>query len=576
MDINTLIVQQTEHLKKISEVVGTPVNIFDGMGHKNFFGANKTVYYISNLHKKGQLVQDRIRFNGQEIVIDPDYDDWLKVKESGDKIIDLLNKEKIPFMLQFSGRCIRISIFVKDKIIYYAKKKHIEPQQMCFYVYQYLCKLIGINWQDFGVPENKSKNHLLGCIGKKNLKTGLYATWINDLLPSKRFETKQSNVQFPDKIETWDVSDDFLDKAYDYSSKIPEQEVQETLSRTKYQTNEILLKKDNKYNIRSLGDILKNGIKKPEWNVENLVTKRGITIIGGIAGSLKTWFGMDMAMCCATGTLFLDHFETAKCDVLYFDEENGDITTPYRFDKLRRGHDLQIDELNNINISIFNNIKLDTNDTVSTLRLLIEEFKPKLVIIDSMVRCMVGEEDKAKDVSMVFDNLKDVFKDYKELSFVILHHTTKVGRGLMSLRGSGDFAAFADVVLMLNKSTKGFVNVEMAKNRHINMELLPGFGFQIIDTEDADSNETVNLSFTDVQTANLDKIALCVKSLSEWFENNNIRKFKTSQVQEEMQKLAHKRTNIGLALKNMVEDNKLFCPKQGTYVVNTPTEIVEE
>ena len=137
-----------------------PVFVFDGAGHKNFFGKNKHNYQISALHKKGQLVQDRCRFNHQELVIDPD-DVWPKVKEAGDKTLSFLNKNKIPYENIFSGRCIRIHIFVKNAIIYYAKSKRIDTQKMCFYVYQYLCYLIGLDWKDFGVPENKAKNHRL-------------------------------------------------------------------------------------------------------------------------------------------------------------------------------------------------------------------------------------------------------------------------------------------------------------------------------------------------------------------------------------------------------------------------------
>jgi len=224
---------------------------------------------------------------------------------------------------------------------------------------------------------------------------------------------------------------------------------------------------------------------------------------------------------------------------------------------------------------MFNNIKIDTNDTVSVLKLLVNRFKPKLVIIDSMVRCMLGEEDKSKDVRQVFDNLKDVFKEYQDLSFVILHHTTKQGRGLVSLRGSGDFAAFADVILMFESSHKGFASIEMAKNRHVDMSQISNFSFQISDVEDKEGNQSINLHYIGDQSGNLDAVQACIEDMTDWFENEGIIKAQTNEIYERMSKLTHKKTAIYSAIKSMVSNDLISKLKRGIYVVNAPTEKVE-
>jgi len=336
-----------------------------------------------------------------------------------------------------------------------------------------------------------------------------------------------------------------------------------------------LLKEEEKYPVRTLSSILIEGIPEIKWRVKNLVPYRGITIIGGIAGCFKTWFAMDMAVCCAAGKPFLGEFETEKCNVLYLDEENGDITLPYRFNKLINGHDLAKEEFDNLFVSMFNDIKIDTNDTTSTLKLLIERFKPKLVIIDSMVRCMVGEEDKSKDVRQVFDNLKDVFKEHQDLSFVILHHTTKQGRGLVSLRGSGDFAAFADVILMFNSGHKGFANVEMAKNRHVDMNKFANFSFQISDTKDQENNESINLTHIGDQSANLDAVQACIEDMADWFAESELVKVRTNEIYEKMSKLSHKKNTIYSAIHQMLSNDLISKLKRGVYVINAPIESVK-
>lgn len=332
---------------------------------------------------------------------------------------------------------------------------------------------------------------------------------------------------------------------------------------------------DDKYPVRTLNNILTNGIPEIKWRIKNLVPERGITIIGGLAGTFKTWAAMDMAVCCASGKLFLDEFETEKCNVLYLDEENGDITLPYRFNKLINGHDSAKEEFDNLFISMFNNIKVDTNDTVSTLNLLIEKFQPKLVIIDSMVRCMMGEEDKSKDVRIVFDNLKDVFKKYQDLSFVLLHHTTKQGRGLTSLRGSGDFAAFADVILMFESSHKGFASIEMAKNRHVDMSQISNFSFQISDMEDKEGNKSINLHYIGDQSANLDAVQACIEDMMDWFANEEITHTRTNEIYKKMSKLTHKRSIIYSAIKQMLSNDLISKLKRGIYIINSPVESVK-
>ena len=229
---NSLILQQIDYFKRLSEINGYPVFVFDGNGHKGFFGKNKHHYQISSLHKKGFMVQDRLRFNGQEIIFDPDCS-WFEVKKVGDKILDFLNKNQIPYEILFSGRNIRIHIYVNDSLKNYARSRRIDAQKMCFYLYQHLCYLVGIDWREFGVPENKAKNHLLGTIGKRNAKTGFYCTYIKEI-PQEQPQTNLSDVRFPEKLKFWDIPQEPLDKAFDYSSKIPEQEVQKTFVDKRY------------------------------------------------------------------------------------------------------------------------------------------------------------------------------------------------------------------------------------------------------------------------------------------------------------------------------------------------------
>lgn len=267
--------------------------------------------------------------------------------------------------------------------------------------------------------------------------------------------------------------------------------------------------------IKPLGETLKNGIPEMKWLVHNLVLERGITIFAGPPACMKSYLAQQMALNVASNTTYLDQFKTEKGNILYFDEENGEQALIRRFAQLRNEDEETEEDLNNINLIVFSGLKLDEEDYIYALELLINEYKPNLIIFDSMVRLMTGEEDKSGAVKQVFEGLKALMENYN-ISIVILHHTRKNGTGsdLRSLRGSSDFGAFADVVLMIEK-TGHQVKITMEKNRHIDTSEIKPFSINVY-------NENENIRFawnglSETQT----KEDLLEKEIKDWINLQN-------------------------------------------------------
>jgi RecA-family ATPase len=255
-----------------------------------------------------------------------------------------------------------------------------------------------------------------------------------------------------------------------------------------------------------LTDWLRDGVRSPEWLVDRLIPSKGFCVWGGQAGSYKTWVAMHLGLCVASGRDFLGEFEVKQGTVLYIDEENGNILLLNRLQDLIAG--LKIPIPDNFVASIFSNVKIDvlaSDPALLPLKGAIEKYAPRLVILDSTVRLMRGDENEAKDVRNIFDNLKNLFlSKIDHISFVLLHHTNKAGMpGEMgSLRGSSDFAAAADVVMMFKKymNSPGAV-VSLVKHRYIDTsqfkefgvsavkdgETLVGFRYRELSNEDSDS-----------------------------------------------------------------------------------------
>lgn len=67
--------------------------------------------------------------------------------------------------------------------------------------------------------------------------------------------------------------------------------------------------------VRTAQWLLENPLEQPGWVVEDLVPC-GLTLIAGDPKIGKSWFGLDLALCVASGEPFWG-FATAKGTVLY-------------------------------------------------------------------------------------------------------------------------------------------------------------------------------------------------------------------------------------------------------------------
>lgn len=358
-------------------------------------------------------------------------------------------------------------------------------------------------------------------------------------------------------------------KAIEYTKPAKKDDTESTQDNNTNNTSEKKEKNTITLHTKSLELIRKEGFPQMKWRVDKLVPLSGITILGGSSGSYKTWAGMQLALACSSGTPFLQNFLTLKCNVLYVDEENGEITLPNRYEMLIKGHNLDF-SFENLHVSIFNSLKLDIPTVVSTLTEIISKYNIGIIIIDSLVRCMVGEEDKAVFVRVLFENMKALLKKHENLSFVLLHHTKKEGSGLNSLRGSGDFAAFADVVLMFQTNHKRVVNVEVAKNRHVDLSNFSHFCFEILNA----NAESVSLNYVPFKEGNINVIDECRRDLLVHIREKELKAFSTAPLLKEMKTMGHKKNAYHAALTSLLDDNIIIKVRRGRYSVSQ--QIVEE
>jgi hypothetical protein len=307
----------------------------------------------------------------------------------------------------------------------------------------------------------------------------------------------------------------------------------------------------------SAEELLNKNIPELEWLIQDMVTKRGVTFIAGDTGAYKSGLALHMAMSVASDGVFLKYKVIPKLRVLYVDEEMGLSTIKTRMLQIKHGQttEKQLDELF---FASFNNLKLDSD--MYGFEQLIIQTRPNLIILDSLVRFMTGDENSATDAKKCFDTIKYYVKKYG-VSFVILHHMRKNGgNGKNDMRGSSDFSAFADNIFISTKKTRDVFELKQVKSRHNPEEMLFKIRIQHVGTDGIrlalDSSENV---------ASLSKIGECVNDATSWMTNRM--EFTTKEFNTELSK-KHAHNTLFSTLKELRRLNAITQTAHGKYRVN--------
>ena len=250
--------------------------------------------------------------------------------------------------------------------------------------------------------------------------------------------------------------------------------------------------------IISLPTLLNGSMDNPGELVSGILPTAGVCVIAGEPGTGKTWLILTLARDVSQGNTFLNRFATEQGTVLIIDEESGKHRLHKRI--LRLGMPPELPIL----LSIMKVVNLSDPDWINAFRQEIEDKKPRLVVMDSLVRMHRGDENTASEMAKLFSALTQLREEFG-CSFLLTHHLRKRSqqRSLNTLeqrlRGSSDIAAYADTILGLDKVDKRIV-LSQLKNR--DGEFFKPLALGIDDVED-DRTEVVVLAEVDEEADKL-------------------------------------------------------------------------
>ncbi len=213
-------------------------------------------------------------------------------------------------------------------------------------------------------------------------------------------------------------------------------------------------------------DLISEAPEEVDFTVDGLVPTSGVTIFSGEGGIGKSFIALDLAMAVASGTAFADRFPCQAGPVIYVDLENDEGTIGRRLKRLGMGRGidptrlpLYLPQRGTPGVEL----QQDTPEGRAWLWTVIQKYRPRLVVIDSLIACHSGDENNNVLMRQLVSGL-DGMARAGEMGLLVVHHQRKRGtnndagqlmRGASDLRNSvvSHFAARRstdDVVLCVH------------------------------------------------------------------------------------------------------------------------------
>ncbi len=181
------------------------------------------------------------------------------------------------------------------------------------------------------------------------------------------------------------------------------------------------------------------------WLIDSLWGKAAVGIIGGAPKCCKSWLGLDMAVSVASATPCIGKFQVqVPGSVLIFLAEDACAAVRDRIEAIctHRGLDINLLDLFVITEQT---IRLDHPKDQQRLKETLNRLRPKLLILDPLVRLHSLDENSAAEISKLLGFLRQLQRTY-DTAIALVHHASKKHRAQpgQALRGSSDLHAFGD------------------------------------------------------------------------------------------------------------------------------------
>jgi AAA domain len=185
------------------------------------------------------------------------------------------------------------------------------------------------------------------------------------------------------------------------------------------------------------------------WIVDGLFLEAGAGILGGAPKSGKSFLALDLCVAIASGTSCAGRFRVlAPGPVVLLCAEDPHAVISSRLTALARARGRPLKDLP-IEV-IVDSVRLP--DGLDRLEATLTATKPRLLLLDPLIRLHRADENSASEMSVILDGLRNLARSSRT-AILLVHHARKAAAGNAGagLRGSSDLAAFGDTNLYLRR-----------------------------------------------------------------------------------------------------------------------------
>lgn len=196
------------------------------------------------------------------------------------------------------------------------------------------------------------------------------------------------------------------------------------------------------------------------WLVEGFLSASGIMVLASAPKTGKTWVALSLATAVSSGEQALGYFHVpSPGPVLLFHAEDDPRAVRERIESLCLAQRLDLAALP-IHVITAEALKLDDAAQRERLEELLAHLRPKLLILDPLVRLHSGAESYVGHVAELFGYLRRLQRRF-QLAILVTHHVAKNrsagAQPGQAMRGSGDIHAAYDHGATLQRRQDGSI-----------------------------------------------------------------------------------------------------------------------
>ena len=181
------------------------------------------------------------------------------------------------------------------------------------------------------------------------------------------------------------------------------------------------------------------------WLIDSLWGQAAVGILGGAPKCAKSWLGLDMALSVASATPCLGRFTIpTPGPALVYLAEDALPSVRARLVALCAHRRVALEGLA-LYVITAPTLRLDLHADQAALRDTLAALRPRLLVLDPLIRLHRLDENSSSDISRLLGFLRELQRAF-DTAIVLVHHAAKKHRAQpgQALRGSSDLHAFGD------------------------------------------------------------------------------------------------------------------------------------